>query len=60
MDRHVKLREALECSIFFIIRWQKRAALTALLAGTLLAQTPTPVPVLTWRYDVTHAGENTQ
>lgn len=24
------------------------------------AQTPTPVPVLTWRYDLTHAGENTQ
>ena len=25
----------------------------------LLAQTPTPVPVLTWRYDLTHAGQNT-
>lgn len=25
----------------------------------LIAQTPTPVPVLTWRYDLTHAGENT-
>jgi hypothetical protein len=25
-----------------------------------VAQTPTPVPVLTWRYDLTHAGENTQ
>ena len=24
-----------------------------------LAQTPTPVPVLTWRYDQTHAGQNT-
>ena len=24
------------------------------------AQTPTPVPVPTWRYDLTHAGENTQ
>jgi hypothetical protein len=32
------------------------------LAGTqsALAQTPTPVPVLTWRYDLTHAGQNTQ
>jgi Chitobiase/beta-hexosaminidase C-terminal domain len=26
----------------------------------LWAQTPTPVPVLTWRYDLTHAGQNTQ
>lgn len=26
----------------------------------VVAQTPTPVPVLTWRYDLTHAGENTQ
>jgi Chitobiase/beta-hexosaminidase C-terminal domain/Legume lectin domain len=26
---------------------------------TLSAQTPTPVPVLTWRYDLTHAGQNT-
>jgi len=24
-----------------------------------LAQAPTPVPVLTWRYDETHAGQNT-
>lgn len=24
-----------------------------------IAQTPTPVPVLTWRYDQTHAGQNT-
>ena len=31
-------------------------------AGLLLlpAQTPTAVPVLTWRYDLTHAGQNTQ
>jgi hypothetical protein len=28
-------------------------------AVSLLAQTPTPVPVLTWRYDLTHAGQNT-
>ncbi len=26
----------------------------------LTAQTPTPVPVLTWRYDLTGAGQNTQ
>ena len=26
----------------------------------VLAQTPTPVPVPTWRYDLTHAGQNTQ
>ncbi len=24
------------------------------------AQAPTPVPVVTWRYDLTHAGQNTQ
>ncbi len=31
-----------------------------LLAGlSLPAQTPTAVPVLTWRYDLTHAGQNT-
>ena len=23
------------------------------------AQTPTPAPVLTWRYDLSHAGQNT-
>jgi hypothetical protein len=28
-------------------------------AARLSAQTPTPVPVLTWRYDLTHAGQNT-
>jgi len=28
-------------------------------AMSLLAQTPTPVPVPTWRYDLTHAGQNT-
>jgi hypothetical protein len=28
------------------------------LAASLLAQTPTPVPVLTWRYDLTHGGQN--
>jgi hypothetical protein len=30
------------------------------MTGGLLAQSPTPVPVLTWRYDLTHAGDNTQ
>jgi hypothetical protein len=41
----------------------KGIALLAVLcisATGLLCQTPTPVPVLTWRYDLTHAGENTQ
>ena len=28
-------------------------------ATSVLAQAPTPVPVLTWRYDQTHAGQNT-
>ena len=35
---------------------------TAFLCATppsLMAQTATPVPVLTWRYDLTHAGQNT-
>src|ERR1700691_4283477 len=27
--------------------------------SSVLAQTPTPVPVLTWRYDNTHQGQNT-
>jgi hypothetical protein len=34
-------------------------ALFCVLAPVLLAQTPTPVPVLTWRYDLSHAGQNT-
>jgi hypothetical protein len=29
------------------------------LATSMFAQTPTPVTVPTWRYDLTHAGENT-
>jgi hypothetical protein len=28
-------------------------------AASLLAQTPTPATVLTWRYDLTHSGQNT-
>jgi len=36
------------------------AVLGCVSAGSMVAQTPTPVPVLTWRYDVTHAGQNTQ
>ncbi|HEV2134583.1 MAG TPA: chitobiase/beta-hexosaminidase C-terminal domain-containing protein [Terracidiphilus sp.] len=36
------------------------ALLFALSSGLLPAQTPTPVPVPTWRYDLTHAGQNTQ
>lgn len=27
--------------------------------SSLFAQTPTPVAVPTWRYDLTHAGQNT-
>jgi hypothetical protein len=34
-------------------------SLSWLLAPALLAQTPTPVSVLTWRYDLSHAGQNT-
>ncbi len=37
-------------------------AVTLLFCGpvaSLVAQTPTPVPVPTWRYDLTHAGQNT-
>ncbi|MGB6689195.1 MAG: chitobiase/beta-hexosaminidase C-terminal domain-containing protein [Terracidiphilus sp.] len=33
-------------------------ALFGVPAASVLAQ-PTPVPVLTWRYDLTHAGQNT-
>lgn len=35
-------------------------ALLITLAPGLLAQTPNPVPVLTWRYDLTHSGQNTK
>jgi hypothetical protein len=34
-------------------------ALFCVPAASLLAQTPTPVTVPTWRYDLTHAGQNT-
>src|ERR1700723_670106 len=34
-------------------------ALLFLPLSCVLAQTPTPVPVLTWRYDLTHQGQNT-
>jgi hypothetical protein len=46
-----------------LVAESKGIALLAVLCVTvtgLLSQTPTPVPVLTWRYDLTHAGENTQ
>lgn len=33
---------------------------SAATARPAFAQTPTPVPVLTWRYDLTHEGQNTQ
>ena len=36
------------------------AAATAGTVRAAWAQTPTPVPALTWRYDLTHAGQNTQ
>jgi hypothetical protein len=35
------------------------AGLLGVTIPSLPAQTPTPVPVLTWRYDLTHAGQNT-
>ena len=35
-------------------------ALLCAIAPALFAQAPTPVPVLTWRYDLGHAGQNTQ
>ncbi len=50
-------------------RFQKVASAGALCALVLTAccelprvsaQSSTPVPVLTWRYDLTHAGQNTQ
>jgi hypothetical protein len=34
--------------------------LLCLLSPWVLAQMPTPVPVPTWRYDLTHAGQNTK
>jgi hypothetical protein len=35
-------------------------AILPVLSPAVLSQTPTPVPVLTWRYDLTHSGANTQ
>ena len=35
-------------------------AILCFVSSGALAQTPTPVPVPTWRYDLTHAGQNTQ
>jgi hypothetical protein len=34
-------------------------ALLEVPSATLLAQTPTPVAVPTWRYDMSHSGQNT-
>ncbi|MBV8673998.1 MAG: chitobiase/beta-hexosaminidase C-terminal domain-containing protein [Acidobacteriaceae bacterium] len=46
--------------------WKKFRVLCALavtvlclMADGAFAQAPTPVPVTTWRYDLTHAGQNT-
>ena len=41
------------------LAWLALASFCALDAS-MFAQTPTPVTVPTWRYDLTHAGENTQ
>ena len=53
-----------QCGIQFPICARNKTLinLAFLFASTAVswAQTPTPVPVLTWRYDLTHAGENTQ
>jgi len=45
--------------LFAAARRGLASALLCGLAGTVCAQTPTPVPVLTWRYDLTHSGANT-
>jgi hypothetical protein len=49
--RHRAKFAANSCTIVWSLLW--------LLAPALLAQTPTPVSVLTWRYDLSHAGQNT-
>ena len=43
----------------FVIACPLLLALFYAPGSSLLAQTPTPVPVLTWRYDLTHEGQNT-
>jgi hypothetical protein len=48
---HTPILRALALGLF--------GAAASSLAPSLVAQTPTPVPVLTWRYDLTHAGQNT-
>lgn len=61
MGQRVTVFEALRRSTNLVTKWQKLTVVTALLtSGGLLAQTPTAVPVLTWRYDLTHAGDNAQ
>ena len=40
--------------------WSALALLVCVLVPGLVAQTPTPVTVPTWRYDLTHSGENTR
>ncbi len=60
------VRSVVHPQVFTINKLTKTVAVGALvlalfyaLAGKLLAQTPTAVTVPTWRYDLTHAGENT-
>jgi hypothetical protein len=49
------LRNIMSVAIRRALAWASFCAL----AVSSSAQTPTPVPVLTWRYDLTHAGQNT-
>ncbi len=45
--------------LIFRIRTLISIVIASVPGALLLAQSPTPVPVLTWRYDLTHAGANT-
>lgn len=58
---NVDLRQS-QCANFSLVTVIRALVTLTLLTSasfSLIAQTPTAVPVLTWRYDLTHAGENT-
>ncbi|MGB6933108.1 MAG: hypothetical protein WBD91_10035, partial [Acidobacteriaceae bacterium] len=43
-----------------LLFWSALVLFFCISGPSLVAQTPTPITVPTWRYDLTHSGENTQ
>jgi len=55
-----QLRTAIAQPIFSLAKHKLLfVAILSMAAAHLRAQAPTPVPVPTWRYDMSHAGQNT-